>query len=193
LLGQGSILTITSNADRTSPVVRGKWILANLLGAPPPAPPANVPPLKENSQRSQPVTMREAMEEHRRNAVCASCHKIMDPLGFAMENFDAVGSWRTADAGGPIDATGEYVDGSRLDGVVALRQALVSHPDVFVGTMVEKLMIYGLGRGITHDDMPAVRRVVHQAAQEDYRLSSLITGIVTSTPFEMRMKQTEEP
>jgi hypothetical protein len=187
ILGHGSILTITSNPNRTSPVVRGKWVLATLLGAPPPAPPANVPPLKENSERTKPLTMREAMEEHRQNAVCASCHKIMDPLGFALENFDAVGLWRTGEAGGPIDASGVFIDGSRLDGVVSLRRALLDRPNVFVGTMTEKLLTYGLGRGLGTDDMPAVRQIVRESAQDNYRFASVITAIVTSTPFEMRL------
>jgi mono/diheme cytochrome c family protein len=187
ILGHGSILTITSNPNRTSPVVRGKWVLATLLGAPPPAPPANVPPLKENSERTKPLTMREAMEEHRQNAVCASCHKIMDPLGFALENFDAVGLWRTGEAGGPIDASGVFIDGSPLDGVVSLRRALLDRPNVFVGTMTEKLLTYGLGRGLGTDDMPAVRQIVRESAQDNYRFASVITAIVTSTPFEMRL------
>jgi hypothetical protein len=188
ILGHGSILTITSNPNRTSPVVRGKWVLSTLLGAPPPAPPANVPPLKENSERTMPLTMREAMEEHRQNPVCASCHKIMDPLGFALENFDAVGVWRDTEAGGPIDASGVFIDGSRLDGVVSLRQVLLDRPNVFVGTMTEKLLTYGLGRGLGPDDMPAVRQIVRESAQDNYRFTSVITAIVTSTPFGMRMK-----
>jgi hypothetical protein len=188
ILGHGSILTITSNPNRTSPVVRGKWVLATLIGAPPPAPPANVPPLKENSERAQPLTMREAMEEHRQNAVCASCHKTMDPLGFALENFDAVGVWRNTEAGGPIDASGVFIDGSRLDGVISLRRALLDRPSVFVGTMVEKLLTYGLGRGLGPDDMPAVRQIVRESARDDYRFASVITSIVVSTPFQMRLK-----
>ena len=187
ILGHGSILTITSNPNRTSPVVRGKWVLATLVGAPPPAPPANVPPLKENSDRAKPLTMRDAMEEHRQNAVCASCHKIMDPLGFALENFDAVGLWRTNEAGGPIDASGIFIDGTQLNGVVSLRRALLDRPNVFVGTMTEKLLTYGLGRGLGPDDMPAVRRIVRESAQDNYRFASVITAIVTSTPFEMRL------
>jgi hypothetical protein len=148
--------------------------------------------LKENSERSKPLTMREAMEEHRQNAVCASCHKIMDPLGFAMEKFDAVGLWRIADAGGPIDASGMFIDGSPLDGVVSLRQSLVEHPNVFVGTMTEKLLTYGLSRGLGPDDMPAVRRVVRESAREGYPFSSVITEIVASTPFQMRLKTGKE-
>jgi mono/diheme cytochrome c family protein len=192
ILGHGSILTITSNPNRTSPVVRGKWVLSTLLGAPPPAPPANVPPLKENSERTKPLTMREAMEEHRQNAVCASCHKTMDPLGFALENFDAVGVWRNTEAGGPIDASGVFIDGSRLNGVVSLRRAVLDRPNVFVGTMAEKLLTYGLGRGLGPDDMPAVRQIVRESAQDNYRFASVITAIVTSTPFEMRLKKEKD-
>jgi mono/diheme cytochrome c family protein len=188
LLGHGSILTLTSNADRTSPVVRGKWILANLLGMPPAPPPPNVPPLKSDVEKVKPTTMREQMEEHRKNPVCAGCHKIMDPLGFAMENFDAVGRWRTRDAGSLIDATGQFIDGTELDGVDSLRQALVKRPDVFVSTMTEKLLIYALGRGLEPYDMPAVRRAVRESARDDYRFSSLILEIVSSTPFQMRTK-----
>jgi mono/diheme cytochrome c family protein len=188
LLGKGAVLLVTSNADRTSPVVRGKWILDNLLGMPPPPPPANVPPLKENGERTKPLTMREQMEEHRANAACASCHKLMDPIGFAMENFDAVGSWRTMDAGGPIDAAAQLFDGTKIDGVVALRTALASHPDVFVRTVSENLMTYALGRGLESYDMPSVRRIVRDAAGHENRFSSIVMGIVTSTPFQMRMK-----
>jgi hypothetical protein len=191
LLGHGSILTLTSNADRTSPVVRGKWILTNMLGMAPSPPPANVPPLKDNRDRDRPLTMRDQMEEHRRNPVCASCHKLMDPLGFMMENFDAVGAWRTVDAGTPIDASGQFIDGARIDGVVGLRGALLQHPEVFVGTLVEKLLTYGVGRGLESYDMPAVRKIVGDAARHNYRFSSIILGVVGSVPFQMRMKGTE--
>jgi Protein of unknown function (DUF1592)/Protein of unknown function (DUF1588)/Protein of unknown function (DUF1587)/Protein of unknown function (DUF1585)/Protein of unknown function (DUF1595)/Planctomycete cytochrome C len=187
LLGQGSILALTSHAERTSPVVRGKWILENILGMPVPPPPPDVPPLKENKEGERPKTMREQMAEHRANAVCASCHKIMDPVGFALENFDAVGAWRSQDAGQPIDASGELADGTKVDGVVALRKALVSRPEVFVGTMTEKLLIYALGRGLDSHDMPVVRAIVRDAAHHDYRFSSIILGVVHSTPFQMRM------
>jgi hypothetical protein len=189
LFGQGSILTSTSNANRTSPTVRGKWILANLIGMPPSPPPANVPPLKETAEGAAAVNIRVQMEEHRSNPQCASCHKLMDPLGFAMENFNAVGAWRTRDNGSPIDASGQFFDGSRLDGVTGLRRVLVEHPDIFVGTLTEKLMTYALGRGLDHHDMPAVRRVVRDAAGHEYRFSSLVLGIVNSTPFRMRMKE----
>src|SRR5579885_2246794 len=186
LLGQGSILALTSHAERTSPVVRGKWILENLLGLAVPPPPPNVPPLQDQAGQ-KPKTMREQMAEHRANAVCASCHKIMDPVGFALENFDAVGAWRTEDAGQPIDASGELADGSKVDGVVGLRNALVSRPEVFVGTLTEKMLTYALGRGLDYHDMPAVRAIVRDAARHNYRFSSIILGVVHSAPFQMRM------
>jgi mono/diheme cytochrome c family protein len=191
LLGQGSILTSTSNANRTSPVVRGKWILANLIGMPPSPPPPNVPPLKENGE-VQALTIRQQMEEHRNNPVCASCHKLMDPLGFAMENFDAVGAWRTRDVGGPIDASGEFLDGTPLTSVVGLREALVKRPNVFVGTLTEKLLTYALGRGLDYHDMPAVRKIVRDAAGHDDRFSSLILGIVASTPFQESIQSVQQ-
>jgi mono/diheme cytochrome c family protein len=186
LLGQGSILALTSHAERTSPVLRGKWILENIVGTPPPPPPPDVPVLKENEEGQKPRTMREQMAEHRANPVCASCHKVMDPIGFALENFDAVGAWRTREAGGPIDASGELADGTKVDGVVTLRQALLSRPDVFVGTMTEKLLTYALGRGLDYHDMPVVRSIVRQSAAGGYRFSSLVLGIVNSVPFQMR-------
>ena len=193
LLGKGAILMVTSHTDRTSPVVRGKWILDNLLGAPPPSPPANVPPLNENARREGKVlTMRERMEEHRANSVCANCHKLMDPIGLSLENFDAVGAWRTRDGdtvrsmGTPIEASGQLLDGTKVDGVVTLRKALVRQPELFAGTLTEKLMIFALGRGLAYYDMPAIRAIVRESARQDYRFSSLIMGIVRSTPFQMR-------
>ena len=191
LLGKGSILLVTSHADRTSPVVRGKWILENLLGTPPPPPPQAVPPLKENEEGNRPLTMRAKMEEHRANPVCASCHKVMDPIGFTLENFDAVGAWRARDAGEPIDASGQFVDGTNVDGVVTLRHALLKRPDVFVRTMTQKMLTYALGRGVEDYDMPAVRAIVRDSSKQDYRFSSLVLGIVNSAPFQMRMKATE--
>ncbi len=191
LLGKGSILLVTSHADRTSPVVRGKWILENLLGTPPPPPPQAVPPLKENEEGNKPLTMRAKMEEHRANPVCASCHKVMDPIGFTLENFDAVGAWRARDAGEPIDASGQFVDGTNVDGVVTLRHALLKRPDVFVRTMTQKMLTYALGRGVEDYDMPAVRAIVRDSSKQDYRFSSLVLGIVNSAPFQMRMKGTE--
>jgi hypothetical protein len=200
LLGKGAILMVTSHTDRTSPVVRGKWILDNLLSAPPPPPPGNVPPLSENAQRGGAVlTMRERMEEHRKNPVCAACHKIMDPIGLSMENFDAVGAWRTRDGGtlgSPIVATGELLDGTKVDGVVTLRKALLRQPEIFVSTVTEKLMTYALGRGVAYYDMPEVRRIVREAGSQNYRFSSIVLGIVNSTPFQMRIKASpdaEEP
>jgi len=195
LLGKGAILMVTSHTDRTSPVVRGKWILENLLGAPPPAPPANVPPLNENPQRAGKVlTMRERMEEHRANPVCANCHKLMDPIGLSLENFDAIGAWRIRDGstvsnlGTAIDASGVLLDGTKVDGVVALRKALVRQPDIFASTLTEKLMIYALGRGLGYYDMPTIRSIVRESSKQNYRFSSLILGIVKSTPFQKRMK-----
>jgi hypothetical protein len=187
LLGKGSILLVTSHADRTSPVVRGKWILENLLGTPPPPPPQVVPPLKENEEGVKPLTTRAKMEEHRANPVCASCHKVMDPVGFTLENFDAVGAWRARDAGEPIDASGQFVDGTTVDGVVTLRHVLLKRPDVFVRTMTQKMLTYALGRGVEDYDMPAVRAIVRDSAKQDYRFSSLVLGIVNSAPFQMRV------
>jgi hypothetical protein len=186
LLGQGSILLVTSHADRTSPVVRGKWVLDNLIGAPPPPPPPDVPPLAEKADDGKAHSLRERMEEHRSNPGCATCHRVMDPIGFALENFDAVGAWRTRDAGTPIDASGQLADGSPVNGVVTLRQTLVRRPEVFVGTMTEKMLTYALGRGLTHEDMPAVRRIVKRAGESHNRFSSIVMGIVDSVPFQMR-------
>jgi len=188
LLGKGAVLLVTSHADRTSPVVRGKWILDNLVGAPPPPPPPVVPPL-DDSAGATTLTMRQRMEKHRENPVCASCHKVMDPIGLAMENFDAVGRWRDLDGESVIDASGELTDGTRVNGVVDLRQALLKRPEVLVGTVTEKLMTYALGRGLEPFDMPAVRGVVRDAARDGYRFSSIVKGIVTSTPFRMRRKE----
>jgi mono/diheme cytochrome c family protein len=185
LLGHGSILTITSHANRTSPVVRGKWVLDNLLNSPPPPPPADAPPLDEDVA---PKTMRERMEQHRRSPACASCHRVMDPIGFALENFDAVGAWRTTEASTPIDASGQLWDGTRIDGPVSLRNALLERRDVFVKTATEKLLAYALGRHVESSDMPAVRAIVRQAAREDYRWSSLVLGVVKSPPFQTRTK-----
>jgi hypothetical protein len=188
LLGKGSILLVTSHAGRTSPVVRGKWILDNLLGTPPPPPPPNVPALDEQQNPSHPQSVRERLEEHRANPACAGCHKLMDPLGFALENFDAVGAWRTDDEGAPIDASGQLADGTKVDGVVTLRQAILKHPRMFVGTLTEKLLTYALGRGLTYHDSPVVRAIVQNAAGRDYRFSSIVLGIVHSAPFQRRSK-----
>jgi hypothetical protein len=189
LLGQASILTVTSYAARTSPVQRGKWILTNILGTPPTPPPPNVPQLKENADGSQPRSLRERMEAHRADAVCAGCHKVMDPIGFALENFDAVGHWRTVDDGAWIDPSGTLFNGARINGPVELRQALVARPNVFVGVMTEKLLTYALGRGLEYYDMPAVREIVHEAAGQNYRFSSLVLGVVKSAPFTLKIKK----
>jgi hypothetical protein len=187
LLGQASILTVTSYATRTSPVLRGKWLLDNVLGTPVPPPPPNIPALEENHAGSAPRSVRERMEEHRRNPACSVCHNIMDPIGFSLENFDATGAWRARDeSNAAVDASGVLVDGTKVDGPVALRKALLSRPETFATTLTEKLMIYALGRGVQYSDMPSVRRVVHEAARNDYRFSSLILGIAKSAPFQMK-------
>jgi len=188
LLGQASILTVTSYPNRTSAVQRGKWILSNILGTPPLPPLPNVPPLKENGEGSKPLSLRERMEEHRSNPVCAGCHKVMDPIGFALENFDAIGRWRSTDDGLTIDPSGTLFNGAKVDGAVALRKALTSRPETFVGVMAEKMMTYALGRGVEYYDMPAIRKVVHDSSANDFHFSSLVLGIVNSTPFEMKVK-----
>lgn len=185
LLGQGSILALTSHAERTSPVVRGKWILENLLGLQVPPPPPGVPPLPEKKDGDKPRTMREQMAEHRANPVCAACHKTLDPIGFALENFDAVGAWRAEDAGAPVDASGELADGTKVNGVVELRKSLLSHPENFATTVTEKLLTYALGRGLDARDMPQVRAIVRDAKPGNYKLSALILGVARSTPFRM--------
>ena len=189
LLRQGSILTVTSYATRTSPVIRGKWILSNLLGIPPPPPPGPVPALKEEHKATQALSMRERMVEHRANPACAGCHKLMDPVGFAMENYDAVGRRRDVVDGKPVDASGGLPDGSKFEGVAGLEQAILRHPDAFASTFSEKLMTYALGRGTEPFDGPAIRKVVTEAEKNDYRFSSFILGIVNSTPFTYRRTQ----
>ena len=191
LLGQGSILTITSYGNRTSPVQRGKWVLENILGSPPPPPPPNVPELKDARRDGKVLTIREQMAEHRANPVCASCHARMDPIGFALENFDAVGSFRKLDAQGqPIDPSGVLPDGTRFDGPKGLRAVLVSDPERFVQTTTEKLLMYALGRSIDYYDQPAIRTIVRKAAASNYTMSSLILGVARSLPFQM--SRTEE-
>src|SRR5579871_2714332 len=190
LLGQASILTVTSYAARTSPVQRGKWILTNLLGVPPQPPPPNVPELKENGEDGKPHSLRERMELHRANAVCAGCHKVMDPIGFALENFDAVGQWRKSDDGAAIDPSGTLFEGTHVDGPVALRKMLAARPEVFLGVVTEKLLTYALGRGVEYYDMTAVRRIVQDAAENGYRFSAIVSGVVNSPPFLMKLKNT---
>jgi hypothetical protein len=189
LLREGSILTVTSYADRTSPVIRGKWILGNLMGVAPPPPPSGVPKLPEVHGVENPVSMRERMAQHRANPACAGCHKLMDPPGFSMENYDAVGRWRTREAGRLIDASGGLPDGSNFTGVEGLQKALMSRPEAFVSTMTEKLMTYSLGRGVTYADAPAVRKIVRESCESGYHFSSLVLGIVNSRPFQMRRAQ----
>ncbi len=186
LLRHGSILLVTSYATRTSPVIRGKWILDNVLGVPPPPPPPNVPELDETAAGGAARSMRERLAGHRANPACASCHRLMDPVGFAFEHYDAVGRWRDADGGAPIDASGTLFDGSHFDGVAELEDALLARPELFVTTLTEKLLTFATGRGVTYDDAPAVRRIVREAAEEDYRFSAIVLGIVDSLPFQMR-------
>jgi Protein of unknown function (DUF1592)/Protein of unknown function (DUF1588)/Protein of unknown function (DUF1587)/Protein of unknown function (DUF1585)/Protein of unknown function (DUF1595)/Planctomycete cytochrome C len=189
LLGKGAVLMVTSHANATSPVLRGKWVLENILGSPVPPPPPDVPALKEPEPGATPSTMREQMEQHRVNPVCAACHKTMDPIGFALENFDEIGGWRTASEGGVLLNTAvTLADGTTVDGVRDLRMVLTKDPETFVRTFTEKLLIYALGRGVTWQDMPAIRRIMGEAQPQDYRFSSLVLGIVESVPFQMRMK-----
>jgi hypothetical protein len=187
LLGQGSILTVTSYPNRTSVVQRGRWILENLLGAPPPPPPPDVPDLKPHGKDGRLLSMREQMDLHRANAVCASCHARMDPIGFALENYDAIGRWRTKDAGLVIDASGKLPDGTKFTGPNELRKILLTgHRDEFVATVTEKLLTYALGRGLEYYDLPTVRSIMRATAPDNHRLPALISAIVQSTPFQMR-------
>ena len=190
LLGHASVLTLTSYPTRTSPVIRGKWILERLLNAPPPAPPANVPLLPEKNGKGERLPMRRAMEAHRENPACSGCHAQMDPLGFALENFDAIGRWRTrTEAFEAIDASGALPSGATFEGVGGLRKVLLSQSDRFVATLTERLLTYGVGRGLEYYDMPAVRQIVRDAAREDYTLSSLVSGVIKSAPFQMRRSE----
>lgn len=185
LLGQASILAVTSYPNRTSVTLRGRWLLANLLGAPPPPPPPDVPALKEPGQDGQPQSLRKRMELHRRSAVCASCHQRMDPLGFALENFDALGKWRTESDGAPIDAAAALPDGTQFEGIAGLRRLIGSHKEDFVRTFTGKLLAYAIGRGIEPTDYPAIREISRNAASQDYRWSAIIRGIVNSPAFRM--------
>ena len=188
LLRQGSILTVTSYATRTSPVIRGKWILENILGMPPPPPPANVPELEEATISGK-LSVRERLAEHRADPACSGCHNPMDPLGFALENFDAVGRWRQTDGNEPIDPSGQLVDGTHVEDADGLESALLHRGDLFAGLIAEKLLTFALGRGVEHFDAPAIRSVVRMAAEDDYRFSTLVLGIAESTPFQMRRSQ----
>ena len=187
LLGQASILTVTSYPNRTAPTIRGKWVLEQLLGTTPPPPPPDVPSLVDDAN-TQAMTMRQRMELHRTNAVCASCHQMMDPLGFALENFDGLGRWRDVNGadGTAIDSSGTLPDGTPFQGPSGLRQVLMSKQEIFLDTFTERLLTYGLGRGVEYYDMPAIRKITSDAAENDYRWSSIITGIVHSMPFQMR-------
>jgi mono/diheme cytochrome c family protein len=190
LLGQGSILTNTSYSVRTSPVLRGKWVLENLLSAPPPPRPPNIPDLKtEGATAGKTLSMREAMTQHRADPACAGCHARMDPIGFAMENFDAVGRWRDNDNGNPIDVSGVLPDGTKLDGVSGLKQALLRHPEEFVSTVARKMLMYAIGRNVQYFDAPAVRAIVRESSKSKYTFSALVLGVVESIPFQMRQAQ----
>ena len=189
LLGHGSVLTVTSYANRTSPVLRGKFILENILGTPPPAPPPNVPPFDEGGNGEAPRSVRERMEQHRKNPVCAACHAQLDPLGFAFENFNAIGGWRTIDGTSVIDPSGAFPDGVEFDGPNAFRAELSHHSEQFVGVVVERLLTYALGRGADYYDRPAIRQIIADAADDDYRWSSVVLGIVESVPFRMRRSE----
>jgi hypothetical protein len=186
VLGHASILTLTSVSNRTSPVQRGKWVMIALLGTPPPPPPANVPPLKETGENEKIQSVREKMEQHRKNEPCRSCHQLMDPIGLALENFDGIGSWRAKDGGLPVDSSGRMFDGTKLDGPVSLRKAILSHSDAFLGTFTENLLAYALGRVVDYHDMPMVRSIEQEAARNNQRFSSFVLGIVRSMPFQMR-------
>jgi hypothetical protein len=192
LLGQGSILTVTSAANRTSPVQRGKWVLENVLGAPPPQPPPGVETnIDGDAVKAKATTLRQRMEQHRANAACASCHRLMDPIGFALENFDHAGKWRTVDGQTRIDASGQMVDGSRLDGAESLRRVLVARADLFADVAAEKMLTYAIGRGLRPQDMPAVRAITRAAAPGRYTFSSLVLGVVRTPQFQMRAKSAE--
>jgi len=194
LLGKGGVLLATSYPNRTAPVIRGAWMLENLLGTPPAAPPPDVEAFRENKDGEKALSVRAIMEQHRAKPSCNACHGVMDPLGFALENFDAIGEWRTKDryAGDSIDPSGTLVDGTPIRGAVDLRAALIKRPQQFVQTITEKLMTYALGRAVEAHDMPAVRKIVRDTARDNYRFSSIVKGIVTSMPFQMRKAASAE-
>jgi len=193
LLGQASILTVTSQPNRTSPVLRGKWVLENVLGTPPPSPPANVPPFPESEPGKAQRSVRERLEEHRKNPVCSTCHSIMDPIGLGLENFDAVGRWRTREPGGEVDASGRMANGRAINGPVSLREAVTADPEQFVRVFTAKLMTYALGRGLEYYDMPTVRGIVAASARDDHKFSAVVLGIVESVPFRERVAQPRAP
>jgi hypothetical protein len=191
LLGHGSILTVTSYPNRTSPVLRGKWVMDNILGTPPPPPLPNVPALAENEPGQAPLRVRERLEVHRENPICATCHNLLDPLGLALENYDAIGRWRVREPGGDVDSRGGMPNGTAVQGVVELRAEILKNPERFVSVVTEKLMTYALGRGIEYFDMPRVREIVAAAEADNYVFSALIIGIATSDSF--RKKQIQAP
>jgi len=191
LLGQGSILLVTSYPNRTSPVLRGKFLL-EILGTPPPPPPPDVPALKENGENGKPASVRERMEQHRKNPACAACHSRMDPLGFSLENFDVIGKWRTSSDGLPIDAAASLPDGSQFNGVMGLRDLLLARRQQFVRTVISEMMAYALGREVEYYDQPVVRDIARNAASQDYRWSAIIAGIVRSAPFQMSAAKRSE-
>jgi hypothetical protein len=198
LLGHASILTLTSTAIRTSPVQRGKYVMEVLLGTPPPPAPPNVPALPENAESrtghvAKPLSVRQRLEDHRKNPNCAGCHKMMDPIGFSLENFDVLGVWRTNDSGFRIDASGTMFDGAKLDGPASLRQAILGHSDLFLQAFTENLLAYGIGRVLEPSDMPVVRSVAKEAAQNSNRFSALVLAIVKSAPFQMRRAEEHAP
>ena len=192
LLGQGSILTLTSYSTRTSPVLRGKYVLENLLASPPPPPPPNVPSLKTEKAGGEALSLRDAMVQHRANPACANCHARMDPIGFAMENFDAVGKWRDQDAGKPVEVSSTLSDGTVVDGVEGVKKLILSDPERFVGAVAEKLLMYGLARNVQYFDAPAVRRIVKESAASNYTFASLVLGVAKSAPFQMRAAKPEK-
>jgi hypothetical protein len=192
LLGQGGILLLTSYSTRTSPVLRGKYVLENLLASPPPPPPPNVPSLKtEGAKSGEQLSLREAMVQHRADPACANCHARMDPIGFAMENFDAVGKWRDQDAGKPVEVKSTLADGTAVDGIAGVRSLLLKDPERFVGAIAQKLLMYGIGRNVQYFDAPAVRKIVREAAASDYQFSALVLGVTRSAPFQMRTVKAE--
>jgi len=186
LLGKAAVLSVTSYSTRTAPTIRGKYLLETILAAPPPPPPPNIPALEESSKDGKPRSVREMLEIHRTNSMCASCHSRMDPLGLSLENFDAIGQWRTMDAGTPVNASGVLLDGTTVDGPAALARALVAQKEQFVRTVAAKLLTYGIGRGLEHADAPAIRGIVRASAADDYRWSSMMLALVKSAPFRMR-------
>jgi hypothetical protein len=191
LLGKAGILTMTSLANRTSPVARGKYVLEVLIGSPPPAPPPVVPKLKEAVENEKASSVRERMEQHRASPACSACHRMMDPIGLALENYDAIGLWRTRDNSLPIDSTTEMFDGTKLDGPVSVRQAILNRSEAFLGSFTENLMAYGVGRVLDYRDMPTVRSIVRDAGKSNNRFSAFVLGIVKSKPFQMRVVRGE--